>query len=104
MVNQSPTIENAVTVYKEMVIPFLKHRCGSIISASLLVWFIAKLDNILRPPENLRHIPYFGLFGMIRSLVKKERYTDIALSTSLLEINSPGSKGVYIVSAIIILN
>jgi hypothetical protein len=102
--NRNLAIENAVTVYKEMLLPFLKHRSSSLISASLFVWFVAKLDNILRPPENLRHIPYFGLFGVIRSLIRGERYTDIALSTSLPEIHSPGSKGVYIVSAIIILN
>jgi hypothetical protein len=99
----TPVIQNAINVYKAMFFHFLKHRRGSVISASLLVWLVMKLDSTFRPPENLRHIPHFGLFGVIRSLIKGERYTDIALHTSLPEINSPGSKGIYIVSAIIIL-
>jgi hypothetical protein len=96
-------IQNAINVYKAMFIHFLKHRRGSVISASLLVWLGMKLESTFRPPENLRHIPHFGLFGVIRSLIKGERYTDIALYTSLPEIDSPGSKGIYIVSAIIII-
>jgi hypothetical protein len=96
--NQNPIIQSTVTIYKEMAPPVLNHRRGSIISAILFVWLGMKLDSIFRPPENLRHIPYFGLFGVIRSIIKGERYTDSALRTSLPEINGSESRGIYIVS------
>jgi hypothetical protein len=90
-------IRGVLTMYKGMVFPYLKYRRGSIISASILVWLVFKLDGIFRPPKNIRHIPYFGMFGMLCSVIKGERYTDSALRTSLPEINSRESNGIYIV-------
>ncbi|KAI8883865.1 cytochrome P450 [Backusella circina FSU 941] len=65
-------------------------------SAGILIWLVFKLDIVLRPPKNIRHIPYFSTFGALRSFIMKERYKDAALHTSLPEINSPESKGIYI--------
>ncbi|KAI8891343.1 cytochrome P450 [Backusella circina FSU 941] len=88
--------QHIIAIYKGALLLFLKHRRVSIIIASLLAWLMLKLNNMLRPPKNIRHIPYFGMLGVIHSVFKGERYPESALRTSLPEINSPKSKGIYI--------
>ncbi|KAI9476252.1 MAG: cytochrome P450 [Benjaminiella poitrasii] len=63
------------------------------LTISLLYVFHEKL---LKPPKNIRHIPYLGYFDYIRSIIKKESYWDRAHRNLLPMIDSPQNNGFYV--------
>lgn len=60
-----------VKLYSGDVLPRLNKKNTVILIGSAVALSFAYIirDNLFKPPKNLRHIPYFGYFSVIKSVV-----------------------------------
>lgn len=59
-----------------------------------LIYFVQ--DWALRPPKNLRHIPYLGYFSVIKSLYTNDSFFKRAHKVNLPFLNNDNNLGVYL--------
>lgn len=86
-------------VYKNQVIPRLTKKNKFISIAVAVALSVAYLigEMILKPPRNLRHIPYVGYFSIIKSMIINESKWNRAYRVHLAEIDKPNHKGLLLV-------
>jgi hypothetical protein len=94
-------LEHALKVYNEEVLTRVSKKNQLItIGAAVALTLIYKVSEWMKPPKQLRHIPYFGYIDLLTAFVKERRYTDIATVRSLPLLRDPTNKGIYVVSVI----
>nr|BDB32844.1 cytochrome P450 monooxygenase [Thamnidium elegans] len=83
-------LETMIQLYTTEVIPHLTKRNKTIgITTAIVlssIYFIR--DTVFKPPRNLRHLPYFGYFSVIRSLMKGESMFDRGYSAHIPLVNA----------------
>ncbi|KAG2213089.1 hypothetical protein INT47_011238 [Mucor saturninus] len=82
-------LKNALVLYTNEVVPRLTKK-NKIISISVsvalsLIYLIS--EKVLKPPKNLRHIPYISYFDSIKSVLRKESASDRSDRVFLPEID-----------------
>ncbi|KAI7873099.1 cytochrome P450 [Mucor mucedo] len=84
--------------YKNQVIPRLTKKNKFISIAVAVALSVAYLigEMILKPPRNLRHIPYVGYFSIIKSMITNESKWNRAYRVHLAEIDKPNHKGLLL--------
>lgn len=95
---QAP-LQRAIEIYQQQVVPRLtkKNKTIGIAAAVTLTLIYLIRDRVLKPPRNIRHIPYQGYFDFIKSIYQKETYWDRAHRWTLPHIDSESSNGLYVV-------
>lgn len=98
------TLTSILSFYKNAVLPRLTQRNKNIgISVAIalsLAYYIQ--DRILKPPRNIRHIPYCGYFHMIKSLIiGRGTFFDRGYKYDVPYLNKPGNCELYSVSIIL---
>ncbi|GAA5814314.1 hypothetical protein MFLAVUS_007808 [Mucor flavus] len=71
-------LNNAVEIYNSKAVPHLikKNKIIAISVAVAISLFYIIRDQVFKPPRNLRHIPYFGYFSILKSIIKNESLFD----------------------------
>ncbi|GAA5801590.1 hypothetical protein HPULCUR_007038 [Helicostylum pulchrum] len=71
-------LNNAVDIYSSKAVPHLikKNKMATISVAVVISLFYIIRDQVFKPPQNLRHIPYFGYFSILKSILKNESLLD----------------------------
>lgn len=95
---QAP-LQRVIEIYQQQIVPRLttKNKTIGITAAVAMTLIYLIRDKILKPPRNLRHIPYQGYYDFIKSIYKKETYWDRAHRWTLPFIDSESSNGLYVV-------
>ncbi|KAI8879154.1 cytochrome P450 [Backusella circina FSU 941] len=90
-------LKKLIELYKNDVVPQLtkKNKVIAIGTAILLV-VSYKINTIIRPPRNLRHIPHQSYFSFISSILSKETILERSQRYGLPHINSEESNGIYL--------
>jgi hypothetical protein len=85
-------------------IPFLKQsivinkKVLSITAASSFILFLVYgIDKLVRPPKNLRHIPYQNFFQFCTALLKNESIMERSRYYSQKYLDIKDSTGLYVV-------
>jgi hypothetical protein len=99
-------LDSAIELYNNQVVPKLTKRnkviaIGTAITLSLIALFHEK---VLKPPKKLRHIPHVSFFNIFKVLIRGETYWERAYRTQLPLLDSPESKGLYLVCTICAVN
>lgn len=91
-------LENALTLYSNEIVPRLtkKNKVISISVAVVLSLVYLIRDRVLKPPRNLRHIPYVSYFGVIKSTLFHESIWSRAYKVHLPEIDKK-NHGIFLV-------
>jgi hypothetical protein len=93
-------LQNAITLYNNEVVPRLTKKnkviAISVAVALSLVYIIR--DRVFKPPRNLRHIPYFGYFSVIKSLMNGESIFDRGYKYNVPHADCKNSNGLYLVN------
>lgn len=92
-------LNQAMNFYNQYVVPRLtkKNKVIAISTAIVLsVYFI--VDKVLRPPKNLRHIPYESYWSFFKSLFSGESFIEKTERVRLPILNAPENNGIYMVS------
>lgn len=96
-------LKNLTEIYNNEVIPRLTKKNKVIaISAAIVLMVTYKLNDLLRPPRKLRHIPHQGYFSFLMSLFRKETVLERSQRYALPQIDSAESNGLYLVITIYI--
>lgn len=93
-------LQNAVALYHDHVVPRLTRKNKSVaISVAIVLSLIAFIrEKILKPPKNIRHIPYISVIKSIKATLRDESIWNRAYKLYLPAIHTPGNKGVIAVS------
>ncbi|KAL9541602.1 hypothetical protein MBANPS3_009026 [Mucor bainieri] len=91
-------LQRAIKIYGQQVVPRLtpKNKTIGIAAAVAMTLIYLIRDKLLKPPRNLRHIPYQGYYDFIKSIYKNETYWDRAHRWTLPFIDSASSNGLYV--------
>lgn len=90
-------LHDAIHLYKKEIAPILlnNNKVIAIVAALSLIYFIQ--DRVLKPPSNLRHLPYLSCFGVIKSMSSKESFWSRCYNAHLPIIDAKNSKGLFMV-------
>lgn len=92
-------LQNALALYNQEVLPRLTKKNKIIgISAAVaisLVYFIK--EKVMKPPKNLRHIPYINFISLVKSIFRGDSINTRTYDLYLPELDKPGSRGLYTV-------
>jgi hypothetical protein len=93
-------IQRVITIYNNQIVHGLTKKNKVIAISTAVCISIAYLirDIILKPPRQLRHIPYIGYFSVFKSLIKGESFWDRVYRVKLPKLGSPDNKGIYLVN------
>ncbi|KAI8054831.1 cytochrome P450 [Thamnidium elegans] len=83
-------LNNAVEIYNSKVVPHLIKKNKTIaisVAVAISIFYIIR-DQVFRPPRNLRHIPYFGYFSILGSILKNESLFDRGKRVSMEFVKS----------------
>ncbi|KAG2229948.1 hypothetical protein INT48_003493 [Thamnidium elegans] len=83
-------LNNAVEIYNSNVVPHLIKKNKTIaisVAVAISIFYIIR-DQVFRPPRNLRHIPYFGYFSILGSILKNESLFDRGKRVSMEFVKS----------------
>lgn len=92
------SVQKVVAFFNNEVSPRLNKK-NKVISVSVavaltLVYIIR--DRVFKPPRNIRHIPYFGYFSVIKSLYKGDSLFDRGYKVIIPMLNK-SNLGLYAV-------
>ncbi|KAI8878901.1 cytochrome P450 [Backusella circina FSU 941] len=91
------SLKNFIDIYYKEIVPRLTKKNKVVaISAAVLLTVLYKVNQIIRPPRNLRHIPYQGYFDFMSSIFKKESPLVKAERFSLPLLDSAKGNGIYL--------
>ncbi|GAA5801589.1 hypothetical protein HPULCUR_007037 [Helicostylum pulchrum] len=90
-------LKNAIEIYNNEVIPRLTKKNKAIgISFAIFMSFVLLMrDRVFKPPRNLRHIPYFGYYSLIKSIASGESLYDRGMRVHVPLVNS-SHDGLYV--------
>lgn len=93
-------VATVVDFYNEKITPRLttKNKVVTISAAVALSLILLFREKVLKPPKKLRHIPYVGIFDIFKVLFLGETFWQRAYRAQLPLIESPESKGLFMVS------
>jgi hypothetical protein len=105
---QHPLLEkplnNLNEFYLQEIVPRLTKKNKVIaITAAIVFLFSYKVNQVLRPPRRLRHLPHQGYFDFLASLFKRESPLERAQRYSLPLLSSEENNGLYLVCIVISL-
>lgn len=88
-----------LSLYHSYVVPHLTKRNKIIgISAAITVSLCYMIrDRMLKPPKNLRHLPYHTHYQVLRSILSGESYWDRSYRLTIPQIDDKESNGIYVV-------
>ncbi|KAI8881514.1 cytochrome P450 [Backusella circina FSU 941] len=90
------SFKNLTNIYNsEIVLRLTKRNKIVAISAAIILIISYKINNIIRPPRKLLHIPHQGFFNFFLNLLRNEPTIQRAQRYSLPLINSKNSNGLY---------
>nr|BDB32877.1 cytochrome P450 monooxygenase [Thamnidium elegans] len=90
-------LKNAIEIYINEVIPRLTKK-NKVIGISVAIFMSLILlirDRVFKPPRNLRHIPYFGYYSLIKSIASGESLYDRSMRVHVPLVNS-SRDGLYV--------
>lgn len=86
-------------LYNLYISPYLSKRnkiIGISTAITMSLCYIIR-DRVLKPPRQLRHIPYHSHFQVLRAILTGESYWDRSYRLTIPEIDSKESNGIYVV-------
>lgn len=91
-------LKNTIEIYNNVVVPRLtkKNKVIGITAAIFMSLVLIIRDRVFKPPRNLRHIPYFGYYGLIKSIASGESLYDRSMRVHVPLVNS-SRDGLYVV-------
>lgn len=91
-------LKNSLVLYNKEVVPRMtqKNKLISISVAVALSLIYLVQDKVLKPPRNLRHIPYISYWDFIRSAFSNESPWDRAYRVDMPEVDKK-NHGIFLV-------
>lgn len=95
------SLQTVLDFYQKFIVPNATRR-NKTLSLSLavslyLIYYVR--EHVLKPPKNLRHIPYVGYFDLIKSVFNKQSFADMEYKFTIPLINAEGSnQSVFLVT------
>lgn len=88
-------LQHAIVMYNDQIVPRLtkENKVIAISAAVELSLYYLVVDRVFRPHKNLRHIPYFGYWSVIKSLLNGESIFDRGYKVNLAQVDALGSNG-----------
>lgn len=86
-------------LYNLYISPYLSKRnkiIGISTAITVSLCYIIR-ERVLKPPKQLRHIPYHSHFQVIRTILTGESYWDRSYRLTIPEIDLKESNGIYVV-------
>jgi hypothetical protein len=95
------SLNNVIDIYNKEIVPRLTKKNKALaISAAVLLTVMYQVNRLIRPPRNLRHIPYQGYFSHLSAMFKKEPPLTQSQRFSLPYLDSKKGNGIYLVLVI----
>lgn len=95
--NLQQKIKHVLEFYSTYTVLNKRQKTIGITAAIMLSLIYLVREKLLKPPKNLRHIPYISYFSIIRSLFTGESNWDRFYRVVIPHIDSPQSNGLYLV-------
>lgn len=91
---------NIFDLYIKKAVPRLMQGNKSITISTAVVLFIMYLfkEKMMKPPKNLRHIPYIGYFSIFRTVITGESFWDRTYRVIVPFVDTLKTNGIYLVS------